>query len=156
MQIQPIRILLSPLLPLISPMLTCRMLLSSPPPTFLCGAARSRPYWMIIASPDISTAPSQFHLKQSPQLKLSPSTLRTQHIRGSISVIIQPILATTNTSAEIWEKLSSTYAKPTRGHIQQLRQQSSCGRKGRSWLMNTYKDSLLGLIIWLFLVSRLI
>jgi len=42
---------------------------------------------------------------------------------GAISVSVQPILATTSTSAQIWEKLSSTYAKPTRGHIQQLRQQ---------------------------------
>lgn len=40
---------------------------------------------------------------------------------GAISVSVQPILATTSTSAQIWEKLSPTYVKPTRGHIQQLR-----------------------------------
>lgn len=49
---------------------------------------------------------------------------------GAISVTVQPILATTTTSAEIWEKLSSTYAKPTRGHIQQLRQQIKQWKKG--------------------------
>lgn len=42
---------------------------------------------------------------------------------GAITVAIQPILATTNTSAQIWETLSATYAKPSLGHIQQLRQQ---------------------------------
>ncbi|KAL0644773.1 hypothetical protein Bca4012_043063 [Brassica carinata] len=49
---------------------------------------------------------------------------------GAISASVQPILATTTTSAEIWEKLSSTYAKPTRGHIQQLRQQIKQWKKG--------------------------
>lgn len=49
---------------------------------------------------------------------------------GAISVTVQPILATTTTSAEIWEKLSSTYGKPTRGHIQQLRQQIKQWKKG--------------------------
>ena len=49
---------------------------------------------------------------------------------GAISATIQPILATTSTSAEIWEKLSATYAKPTRGHIQQLRQQVKQWKKG--------------------------
>lgn len=42
---------------------------------------------------------------------------------GAITVSIQPILSTTTTSAQIWDTLSSTYAKPSRGHIQQLRQQ---------------------------------
>ena len=49
---------------------------------------------------------------------------------GAISANIQPILATTATSAEIWAKLSATYSKPTRGHIQQLRQQVKQWKKG--------------------------
>lgn len=39
---------------------------------------------------------------------------------GGIPVTVQPILATTSTSAEIWEKLSDVYAKPICSHIQQL------------------------------------
>lgn len=49
---------------------------------------------------------------------------------GAITVAIQPILATTNTSAQIWETLSATYAKPSLGHYQQLRQQIKTWSKG--------------------------
>lgn len=42
---------------------------------------------------------------------------------GAIMVTIQPILSTTTTSAQIWETLSATYAKPSRAYIKQLRQQ---------------------------------
>lgn len=49
---------------------------------------------------------------------------------GAITISVQPILATTSTSAQIWEKLSATYAKPSRGHIQQLRQQIKQWKNG--------------------------
>lgn len=49
---------------------------------------------------------------------------------GAITVSIQPILSTTTTSAQIWETLSSTYAKPSRAHILQLRQQIKNWTKG--------------------------
>ncbi|XP_019092286.1 PREDICTED: uncharacterized protein LOC109129111 [Camelina sativa] len=49
---------------------------------------------------------------------------------GAISVSIQPILSTTETSAQIWKKLSLTYANPSRGHVQQLRQQVRQWKKG--------------------------
>lgn len=49
---------------------------------------------------------------------------------GAITVSIQPFLSTATTSAQIWETLSSTYAKPSRGHIQQLRQQIKSWTKG--------------------------
>ena len=42
---------------------------------------------------------------------------------GAISPTIQPLLSWTTTAYQIWETLESTYAKPTRGHIKQLRQQ---------------------------------
>ncbi|CAA7035663.1 unnamed protein product [Microthlaspi erraticum] len=42
---------------------------------------------------------------------------------GAINVSIQPLLSTANTAAEIWTILTSTYAKPSRGHLKQLRQQ---------------------------------
>ena len=49
---------------------------------------------------------------------------------GAITVNIQPILSTATSSAQIWSILSSTYAKPSRGHIQQLRQQVKNWSKG--------------------------
>ncbi|CAN7021996.1 unnamed protein product [Brassica rapa subsp. trilocularis] len=49
---------------------------------------------------------------------------------GAITVSIQPILSTTTTSAQIWETLSATYAKPSRAHIKQLRQQVKTWKKG--------------------------
>lgn len=42
---------------------------------------------------------------------------------GAITAFIQPLLSTTTTSAQIWEKLSSSYAKQSRGHILQLKEQ---------------------------------
>lgn len=49
---------------------------------------------------------------------------------GAITVSIQPFLSTATTSAQIWETLSSTYIKPSRDHIQQLRQQIKSWTKG--------------------------
>ncbi|XP_010418735.1 PREDICTED: uncharacterized protein LOC104704325 [Camelina sativa] len=49
---------------------------------------------------------------------------------GAISVSIQPILSTTVTSAQIWSKLSLIYANPSRGHVQQIRQQIRQWKKG--------------------------
>lgn len=49
---------------------------------------------------------------------------------GAISIGVQPILSTTNTSAEIWSTLASTYAKPSRAHVKQLKQQLEQWKKG--------------------------
>lgn len=49
---------------------------------------------------------------------------------GAITVTIQPILSTASTSAQIWEILSSTYAKPSRAHVKQVRQQIKSWTKG--------------------------
>lgn len=49
---------------------------------------------------------------------------------GAITVSIQPILSTSETSAQIWENLSATYVKPSRGHIKQLREQIKNWEKG--------------------------
>lgn len=49
---------------------------------------------------------------------------------GAITVTIQPILSTTSTSAQIWETLSLTYAKPSRAHVKQIRQQIKNWTKG--------------------------
>lgn len=49
---------------------------------------------------------------------------------GAITVSIQPILSTTTTLVQIWSTLSATYAKPSRAHIKQLRQQVKTWTKG--------------------------
>lgn len=49
---------------------------------------------------------------------------------GAISVNVQPILSTVDTSAAAWEKLLDTYAKPSRSHILQLRRQIKHWKKG--------------------------
>ena len=41
---------------------------------------------------------------------------------GAISASVQSLLSTTATAAEVWNTLAATYAKPSRGHILQLRQ----------------------------------
>lgn len=42
---------------------------------------------------------------------------------GTLSPSIQLLVTNTKTSHEVWKSLSSTYATPSRGHIQQLRLQ---------------------------------
>lgn len=49
---------------------------------------------------------------------------------GAISTTIQPMVSRTTTAAQIWEKLADTYAKPSRGHIKQLRDQLRFYTKG--------------------------
>lgn len=49
---------------------------------------------------------------------------------GAITVTIQPILSTTTTSYQIWETLSTTYAKLSRAHVKQIRQQLKTWMKG--------------------------
>lgn len=49
---------------------------------------------------------------------------------GAISNSIQPLLSKTITASEIWDTLSSTYAKPSRGYIKQLKQHIKQWTKG--------------------------
>ncbi|XP_010462704.1 PREDICTED: uncharacterized protein LOC104743307 [Camelina sativa] len=49
---------------------------------------------------------------------------------GAIAVEVQPILSKATTSAQIWSTLSSTYAKPSWGHIKQIREQIKQWKKG--------------------------
>ncbi|CAA7016972.1 unnamed protein product [Microthlaspi erraticum] len=42
---------------------------------------------------------------------------------GAISTPIQPIVSRATTAAEVWQTLATTYAKPSRGHIKQLKLQ---------------------------------
>ncbi|XP_010462716.1 PREDICTED: uncharacterized protein LOC104743317 [Camelina sativa] len=49
---------------------------------------------------------------------------------GAISLPVQPILSRTTIASEIWTTLAETFAKPSRGHIQQLRDQLKAWNKG--------------------------
>lgn len=51
-------------------------------------------------------------------------------ILGAISLSIQPLLSKATTTAKIWELLASTYAKPSRGHVKQLKYQLKQWNKG--------------------------
>lgn len=51
-------------------------------------------------------------------------------IIGAISPTVQPIVSTAKTVVDIWNTLAATYAKPTRGHIQQLKLQVKNWSKG--------------------------
>ena len=49
---------------------------------------------------------------------------------GAITTSIQPTVSRTTTASQIWKKLAATYAKPSRGHIKQLRDQLKIYTKG--------------------------
>ena len=49
---------------------------------------------------------------------------------GAISVSLQPLIAHTTTSLDAWQTLANTYAKPSRGHIKQLKEQLQQCTKG--------------------------
>ncbi|KAL6329363.1 hypothetical protein AAG906_017671 [Vitis piasezkii] len=49
---------------------------------------------------------------------------------GAISVSLQPLIARTTTSLDAWQTLANTYAKPSRGHIKQLKEQLQQCTKG--------------------------
>ena len=58
---------------------------------------------------------------------------------GAITPNLQPIISTTTTAAEIWSTLTLTYAKPSRGHIQQIRQQLKTWTKGTKSINEYYQ-----------------
>ncbi|CAA7044882.1 unnamed protein product [Microthlaspi erraticum] len=51
-------------------------------------------------------------------------------ILGVISPSIQSLMSKATTTIDIWETLASTYAKPSRGHIKQLKHQLKQWKKG--------------------------
>ncbi|CAA7032774.1 unnamed protein product [Microthlaspi erraticum] len=52
------------------------------------------------------------------------------YLIGAISTPLQPLVARASTAFEVWERLAQTYAKPSRGHIKQLKTQLKNWRKG--------------------------
>lgn len=72
---------------------------------------------------------------------------------GTITVTIQPILSTTTTAAEIWSTLTATYAKPSRGHFKQLKQQLKTTTKGTKSI-NEYVQGLTAIFDQLVLLGK--
>ncbi|CAA7019426.1 unnamed protein product [Microthlaspi erraticum] len=60
---------------------------------------------------------------------------------GAISTALQPLVSRAKSAAEIWTTLASTYAKPSRGHIRQVKTQLKNWTKGNK----TIDDYLQGL-----------
>ena len=69
-------------------------------------------------------------------------------IIGAISLPLQTLVATSDTTKQVWDSLEETFGKPTRGHIQQLRQQIKTCSKGTKTIteylrfMKTKSDEL--------------
>ncbi|XP_010468693.1 PREDICTED: uncharacterized protein LOC104748799 [Camelina sativa] len=80
-------------------------------------------------SPTVSvdgvTSPNADYALWKRQVKLIYSALL-----GAISVMVQPLLSKAVTAADLWTTLSSTYANPSHGHVQQLRHQLKHWTKG--------------------------
>lgn len=51
-------------------------------------------------------------------------------ILGTLTLNIQPVVACTTTTREIWTLLHNTYGKPSRAHIKQLKQSLKKSNKG--------------------------
>lgn len=48
---------------------------------------------------------------------------------GAITLPIQPLVSRALTAAQVWETIASTYAKPSRAHIKNLRNQLKLWKK---------------------------
>ena len=60
---------------------------------------------------------------------------------GTLSPSVQPLVSKTTSAAEMWSKIAETYAKPSWGHIQQLRLQLKHQTKGDKTI-DDYMQSL--------------
>uniref|UniRef100_A0A1J3HB84 Retrovirus-related Pol polyprotein from transposon TNT 1-94 n=1 Tax=Noccaea caerulescens TaxID=107243 RepID=A0A1J3HB84_NOCCA len=58
---------------------------------------------------------------------------------GAITTSVQPLLSTATTAAAVWSTLSATYAKPSRGHFKQLKQQIKQWTKGTKSITEYYQ-----------------
>ncbi|XP_010419019.1 PREDICTED: uncharacterized protein LOC104704669 [Camelina sativa] len=67
--------------------------------------------------------PAYSHWKRHDKLILAS-------LLGAISVEVQPLMSKADTSAQIWSTLTDTYAKPSWGHIKQIREQIKTWKKG--------------------------
>lgn len=71
------------------------------------------------------SAPNPLYLKWNRQDKLIFSALL-----GTLIPSIQTVVTKSTSSQDLWTTMAATYAKPSRGHIQQLRHQLKQYKKG--------------------------
>ena len=88
----------------------------------------------ITSDDDITTNPAYTLWKRQDRLIYSS-------LLGAITPTIQPIMSTASTASEIWQTLTMTYAKPSRAHVKQIRQQIQNWKKG-SKSINEYFQGL--------------
>ncbi|CAA7035750.1 unnamed protein product [Microthlaspi erraticum] len=74
---------------------------------------------------------------------------------GALSQTIQPLVSLASTSADVWDTLASTYAKPSRGHIKQLQHQLKQWKKGNNSI-NEYVQGLTSRFDQLALLGKVI
>ncbi|XP_010480716.1 PREDICTED: uncharacterized protein LOC104759500 [Camelina sativa] len=61
-------------------------------------------------------------------------------VLGSLSLSVQPIVARTTTTRDLWQTLSSTYGKSSRGHIRQIKDQLKDVSKGNNSIHDYMRD----------------
>ncbi|XP_020886029.1 uncharacterized protein LOC110229685 [Arabidopsis lyrata subsp. lyrata] len=61
-------------------------------------------------------------------------------IIGTLSLQVQPLVARTTTTREIWASLAKTFGNPSRGHINQLREQLKGVSKGNQSVQDYMKN----------------
>lgn len=91
--------------------------------SFIDGSAPVPPPTITAADGSLETNPSYTLWKRQDRLIYSS-------LLGAITMTLQPILSTATTASEIWKILNATYAKPSRGHVQQIRHQLRSWTKG--------------------------
>lgn len=89
---------------------------------FLDGS-KATPAPTITTNGTTSANPGYTHWKRQDKLVYSA-------LLGAISTSNQPLVSRATTSAQIWDTLYATYAKPIRGHVKQLKQQLRQWTKG--------------------------
>ncbi|XP_020874752.1 uncharacterized protein LOC110226675 isoform X2 [Arabidopsis lyrata subsp. lyrata] len=74
---------------------------------------------------------------------------------GALSLSVQSTVSRANTAADVWNTLASTYAKPSRGHIKQLKHQLNQWTKGTRTI-DEYVQGLTNRFDQLALLGKLI
>ena len=95
----------------------------------------------IVVPPQTTTTDDEITTNPSYTLWKRQDRLIFSALLGAITPAIQPILSTATTAAEIWTTLMTTYAKPSRAHVKQIRQQIQTWKKGEKSI-NDYFQGL--------------
>ncbi|CAN7041607.1 unnamed protein product [Brassica rapa subsp. trilocularis] len=95
----------------------------------------------IVVPPPTTTTDDEITTNPSYTLWKRQDHLIFSALLGAITPTIQPILSTATTAAEIWTTLTTTYAKPSRAHVKQIREQIQTWKKGEK-LINDYFQGL--------------